>query len=186
MIRYMNYSPKVIDLQKYRRPADNNLHLTLGMFEAYLPDAHYLSPSTPATDFPLIFPDNVTLCGPILLPALPIEQSDPELANWLDQAPTALVNLGTHAKSDEHFVQEMATGMRVLLDQDTHVQVLWKIKAKGEIQAPLRDILGKEIDSGRVKIVDWLATEPLALLQHRNVVCSVHHGGANSFFEAVS
>ncbi|KAG6379763.1 hypothetical protein JVT61DRAFT_10300 [Boletus reticuloceps] len=34
-------------------------------------------------------------------------------------------------------------------------------------------------------LVAWLDAEPISILQHANVVCAVHHGGANSFYEGV-
>ncbi|KAH6632190.1 hypothetical protein F5144DRAFT_593001 [Chaetomium tenue] len=46
-------------------------------------------------------------------------------------------------------------------------------------------VLGEEVRAGVVKVVDWLEAEPMAVLESGVVVCAVHHGGANSFLEAV-
>ncbi|KAK1775966.1 hypothetical protein QBC45DRAFT_453586 [Copromyces sp. CBS 386.78] len=46
-------------------------------------------------------------------------------------------------------------------------------------------ILGPDIESGTVRIVDWFQAEPTAILQSGDLVCAVHHGGANSFLETV-
>lgn len=45
----------------------------------------------------------------------------------------------------------------------------------------VHDVLGDDIASGRVRIVDWFEAEPMAVLESGTVVCAVHHGGANSF-----
>jgi hypothetical protein len=49
------------------------------------------------------------------------------------------------------------------------------------VDAMLQTELGNEIQAGRVRVVDWLTVDPLALLMEGNVMCPV--GGANSFFE---
>jgi hypothetical protein len=54
------------------------------------------------------------------------------------------------------------------------------------VDAMLQTELGNEIQAGRVRVVDWLTLDPLALLMEGNVMCSVHHGGANSFFESTT
>lgn len=52
-------------------------------------------------------------------------------------------------------------------------------------KSPIYSILGPEIESGTVRIVNWFQAEPTAILQSGNLVCAVHHGGANSFLETV-
>jgi hypothetical protein len=44
-------------------------------------------------------------------------------------------------------------------------------------------ILGRDVESGVVRIVRWIEAEPTAVLAEEKVVCAVHHGGANSFLE---
>ena len=44
--------------------------------------------------------------------------------------------------------------------------------------------LGPEWES-HVRITDWLIAEPISILKSGGIVCSVNHGGANSYFEAV-
>lgn len=97
---------------------------------------------------------------------------------------------------------EMATAIRILLDHSRSVlwidtskrlkglQVLWKLNRKGEYEvlkegSEVYKILGKDIDKGYVRIVDWIEAEPTAVLGCGRVVCAVHHGGANSFLETV-
>ncbi|KAK3294448.1 uncharacterized protein B0H64DRAFT_418347 [Chaetomium fimeti] len=50
---------------------------------------------------------------------------------------------------------------------------------------PNAEALWKYPRDGVVRIVDWLEAEPMAVLETGVVVCAVHHGGANSFLEAV-
>jgi hypothetical protein len=114
-----------------------------------------------------------------------MKESDPLWA-WLENGPTVLVNLGTHTAANEKFAVQLAGGLRVLLDRQVDTQVLWKVRGAADMMAVLINVLGHVIDNGRVKIVDWLDTAPVVILEHRNTICSVHHGGANSFYEAVA
>ncbi|KAH7630574.1 hypothetical protein B0T09DRAFT_398181 [Sordaria sp. MPI-SDFR-AT-0083] len=52
-------------------------------------------------------------------------------------------------------------------------------------ESPIYSILGPDIESGTVRIVNWFQAEPTAILQSGDLVCAVHHGGANSFLETV-
>jgi hypothetical protein len=78
-------------------------------------------------------------------------------------------------------VRELAEGLRVVMERHPDIQVLWKLKANKDETIVL---LGKEIKEGKVRVETWLKTDPVAILQSGNVVCSVHHGGGNSFYEA--
>jgi len=92
-----------------------HLTSTLPALDPYHSDVHYLCPATPSTDFPFsIIPDNITPCGPILLSAAAVEESDPPLAAWLGNGPTVMVNLGTHALTDKTFAFQLASGLRML------------------------------------------------------------------------
>ncbi|KAF8126147.1 hypothetical protein EV363DRAFT_1174673 [Boletus edulis] len=172
------------------------LRVSLGLKDLYgirpSPGMTYICPALAETDFPFtIIPKDILTCGPILIPFDPLEESDPELMKWLDNGPTVLINLGSHVVSDEKLTREMVTAFRILLDHHdkkggtSRIQVLWKVKADGDIQHVIDEILGKEIREKRVKVVAWLDVEPISILQHANVVCIVHHGGANSFYEGV-
>ena len=165
-------------------------------FKSLFGPKHYsgvtcVCPALTEIDFPFaVIPENMLLCGPIVIPFDPLEESDPALMKWLDNGPTVMINLGSHVLSDEKLAREMAGAFRILLnyhDQQgsSNIQVLWKAKASGDNQKVINEIIGKEIKEGRVKVVAWLDAEPVSILQHPNVVCTVHHGGANSFYEGV-
>lgn len=162
----------------------------LGSFTPYAPDAPQITPSLPALDLPMIdpIPSNVHDCGPILVATPPIESSDPDMLSWLRRGPTVLVSLGTHFEAYAETIREQAVGLRVLLDARPDVQVLWKLKAEATTEktgrASLDTVLGDAISCGRVRVESWLKADPVAILSSGAVVCSVHHGGANSFFEA--
>jgi hypothetical protein len=111
------------------------------------------------------------------------------------------INLGTHVVFDEAMAGEMALAVRRLLDEAKNrgvegVRVLWKIPT-GSLDAGkgsaavlgsgsvVERVLGEEMKNGVVKIVEWVQAEPMAVLESGSVVCAVHHGGANSFLEAV-
>lgn len=150
-------------------------------------------PSSPAVDFPFsVVPDHLVSCGPIVLPAKPLKETDPGMAVWIAKRPTVYVNLGTHATYEEADARELAGALRVLLDAakeaGRELQVLWKLKKRGEYAgegfAAVLDVVGSEWEEN-VRVTDWLEAEPMAILESGNVVCSVNHGGANSYFEAV-
>ncbi|KAK3329843.1 glycosyltransferase family 1 protein [Apodospora peruviana] len=162
------------------------------------PGVKYLVANLPEIEFALkTIPPHIIPCGPITRPVTrPVTESDPHLARWLDRGPTVYINLGTHAKTTEATAIEMAKSLAFLLrlarqrggekkEVDGSLQVLWKLTRKGDygndsIGMVLRDV------QDAVRIVEWVAPEPSAVLAHRNVICAVHHGGANSFLEAVT
>lgn len=76
-------------------------------------------------------------------------------------------------------------GLRVLLDYRPDVQVLWKLKPTLGTGDEFSGIIGKEVEQGQVKLVEWLDADPLAILRTGNVIYFVHHGGSNCYHEAV-
>ncbi|KAJ0306962.1 hypothetical protein Brms1b_010154 [Colletotrichum noveboracense] len=109
------------------------------------------------------------------------------------------MNLGTHRSFDVAKATEVAYAFRSLFDAAktshlSNLQLIWKmprVASEGDtsgFEGPwkeIKDILESEIDQDRVKIVDWITAEPKSLLQSGHVVCSVNHGGSNSFHEAI-
>ncbi|KAK4154439.1 hypothetical protein C8A00DRAFT_32789 [Chaetomidium leptoderma] len=134
-----------------------------------------------------VIPPHLIPCGPILRAA----------------GGSLYVNLGTHhLKADVAEARAMAGAFRDTLDRAEAVgygrlQVLWKLGRKtraGEkverdrfegVWRGVCDVLRPEIEDGRVKVTDWVDAEPKAVLESGGVVCSVNHGGANSFYEAL-
>ncbi|KAM7200695.1 Glycosyltransferase sdnJ [Naviculisporaceae sp. PSN 640] len=161
----------------------------LGSFTPFAVGVPQITPSLQAVDLPMSnYPPNVLDCGPILVASPPIETSDPELLAWLKRAPTVLVALGTHFEAYAETVREQAIGIRVLLEARPDMQVLWKLKREETTEKSgkenLDSILGSAIQDGRVRIESWLKADPVAILRSGHIACSVHHGGANSYFEA--
>jgi hypothetical protein len=210
MIWTLLTSPKVKGFMKRRR--SHNLPAIPPAFDVWKERNHYLVPSIPETDFPCNITSNVTLCGPILPPILPVADVDPELQTWLDRGPTVLIDLGSHIRVDSFMVKEFSVGLKVLLDRQPKMQILWELKTSGGISFPTKkqyqsfsrppplvnDIpeteglefgalsaIASEICSGRVRVVEWMSIDPLAILQSGRIVCSVHCGGSNSFHEAL-
>jgi hypothetical protein len=178
------FSPRIRDVNVFRKAC--GLTTLFPFLEPYSPKHHYLIPSALECDFPFFkIPSNVTACGPILLPSQALSVADPELETWLKRKPTVLVNLGSNYVSAPAFSQALATALRLQLERSSDVQVLWKLKIKGDLVSEVEEILSKEIAAGRVKIESWLKAEPGALLRSGHIICSVHHGGANSYYEAV-
>ena len=202
-------NPKLKDLMNYR--TSQKLPKLPPPFNIWQKDNHYLVPAIPETDFPIHITSNVTGCGPILLPEPAVSETDPRLQAWLKQGPTILINLGSHIRMDDDMAREFATALRIVLDSKPDLQVLWKLKTFGGLTikderksaqisskpdpksgfsgcglAPATlDPIEKELANGRVRVAEWLSADPLAILQTGHVACSVHHGGSNSFHEAL-
>ncbi|KAI0418908.1 hypothetical protein F5X98DRAFT_362854 [Xylaria grammica] len=180
------YDPQVKAINEAR--SAQGLHEPLGSFTPWVKDVPHICPSLPEIDLPLNFPANVHNCGPIMLPTPPMEESDPDLLAWIQKRPTVLMALGTHFEAYAATVREQAIGLRVLLDARPDIQVLWKLKAEetseGDGKESLNTILGEQIENGRVRIESWLKPDPVAILRSGHIVCAVHHGGGNSYFES--
>ena len=174
-------SPRIKTISKSRREA--GINSVISAVKSYTPDVQYICPALTEIDYPLHVPSNVTLCGPIVTASKPVAEVDSDLLNWLKGRPTILINLGSHIVSEIADAQQIAAGIRIAIAGHAELQILWKhtVHEKDEIT---ENILADEIASGRVKIQKWLRPDPAAILQSGNVVCSVHHGGANSFYEA--
>ena len=162
------------------------LTIQIPVFKRYRPDIEYIIPALPELDYPYSIPSNMTCCGPIVRAFPPLAEIDCQLAKWLSNGPTVLINLGSHFESEAEDAVKIVKGMRVVLARHATIQFLWKLgTTNNALDEKVSQIIGTEIDSGRVKVERWLKAEPLAILQTGDIVAFVHHGGANSFYEAV-
>ena len=81
------------------------LRRSLGIDNAFglYPGVTFFCPALAEIDFPFaVIPKEMLLCGPIVMPFEPLEESDPGLMKWLDNGPTVLINLGSHVFSDQN------------------------------------------------------------------------------------
>ncbi|KAL2848801.1 hypothetical protein BJY01DRAFT_233777 [Aspergillus pseudoustus] len=166
----------------------------LGPYPISSPTARDVVPvliaSRPEIDWPSFIPKHVTMCGPILRSSPSLSEENPDLAKWLSQRPTVLVNLGSNVCFDSSQARKFADGLRMLFDAQPGIQVLWKLKpdyrddVSDWVAGALTGILDELLDQ-RVRIEEWLPVEPICILQSGNICCMVHHGGANSYNEAI-
>ncbi|PHH73738.1 hypothetical protein CDD80_3616 [Ophiocordyceps camponoti-rufipedis] len=167
----------------------------LDLLVARPPGCKILISSLPELDRPLIIPPFLYPCGPIVRHARTVAEADPELGNWLAQGPTIYVNLGSLLWFDSYRTTELAKALRIVMERlgkggKIGLQVLWKLKPgkdskDDDLFGLAHDILDSRNRDGRVRIVDWIEAEPLSILKSGRVICSVNHGGASSFNEAV-
>lgn len=166
------------------------------------PGVKYLVANLPEVEFPLTkIPPHIIPCGPMIRPAPSVAEVDRDLAGWIAGDPTVYINLGTHAKTTERTAIEIAKSIHHLLNIAAHhtdspdtklplsrIRILWKLTRKPPHydDTSIRLILGPYLDTDRVRIIPWLVPEPSSLLSEPNLICAVHHGGANSFLEAVA
>ncbi|KAJ4011013.1 hypothetical protein NW752_007449 [Fusarium irregulare] len=181
--------------------------MELGVLKPAPPNLPILVANSPDIDYPFsVIPPQLTSCGPIVRAAPRLADVDPDLAEWLSRGPTVYVNMGTHHKSNPTEAYEMARALNAVLEKDEEwgstekpLQVLWKIGRKSD-QKPcnavepdsylgewlwVTDTLHKFIKLDRARVTDWLVAEPKSVLESKNIVCSVNHGGANSFHEGL-
>lgn len=161
------------------------------------PPVPVLTSNCAEIDFPVELMPGIVPCGPIIRPAPDPKVVDLELAEWLTAGPTVLISLGSHCLTHEDMAIEMAKALRLLFNEAeqtselTGLRVLWKLKQPSDapyslkVDSPVYQILGKEMDEDRVRIQNWLKIEPAAIVNNGHVICSVNHGGASSFNEAV-
>ena len=170
--------PRLISYQAFRRQVGLKGGPPLQTATNY--DIDVLCSSIPETDYPCVVPSNLHCFGPITLDSIPLAQSDPDLKKWLDRGKTVVVCLGTHIVYTADMVNAFLQAFLTSLPKD--VQILWKLKGKHEWDSLIESKLDVK-DRNRFKIVDWIVAEPNSIMPHHNVLCYVHHGGANSFFE---
>jgi hypothetical protein len=155
-------------------------------FNLHRPDMPWISATFPEASLPLaVIPENVTLAGLIVLSSAPVAEQDPDLATWLARAPTVLINLGSWVYYTEDRAVPLARAVEDVLDR-TGVQVLWKFRKYGEFGDEFGTRLRPYLESGRLRMENWLAADPPAILESGHVVASVHHGGANCYSETIA
>lgn len=157
----------------------------INFIEIHREDVPWITMTLPEAGLPLDYlPTNVTECGPIVLDVAPVEEQGVELANWLQGAPTMLINLGSTVRYNEE-MSEAVAGALVTVFETTDTQVVWKYRKIGDFNDDWRKPVEKYIQSGRLRLETWLKADPASLLATGQVVVSVHHGGANCFHETV-
>jgi len=155
----------------------------------YVPEkTHYLVPDLPELSLPLaVIPPNVTACGPIVSSPTTTNntESSVQLLEWMRNGETVIVNFGSHICFEEGYCTSLARGLGIALRKYSKLRVLWKLKQQAGISldGDITGALGPAWVEGRVKIVKWLDVSPADLLALPGVVASVHHGGANAYFE---
>ena len=144
------------------------------------PETLTLCVSPPNFDYPMKLPPHIRQCGPILRPAAPV---DGEIGAWLARhgMKTVLVAFGTHFRVDEAYAKSIYAGLASILAVRGDIQVLWKLAKYGQYCLPDTSQWGD-----RVRVVEWLESEPVDLMRTGKVVALVHHGGSNSYHEALA
>ncbi|KAI6767654.1 hypothetical protein HG530_005663 [Fusarium avenaceum] len=192
-----------------RKQVNHSITLITGMELGILRPAPtglpVLVANSPDIDYPFsVIPPQLTSCGPIVRASPPIREIDITLATWLSRGPTIYVNLGTHHKSTPAEALEMAKAFGMVLESSDMqsakkpLQILWKLgrtlDEEGRIPkpdsytddwAPVTDTLQAYIKQDRARITDWIVAEPKSVIESQNIICSINHGGSNSFHEAL-
>jgi hypothetical protein len=141
-------------------------------------------PSLLEIEYPHTPHARTVLAGPILTPVPELSQADyPDLSAFLSRGRTALINMGSLFKYTAEDAAAVAAAIalaRSQLDQRGSLQILWKLPGAAAFAAYLDEHLGQQsLRQDWVRIEEWIDPPALAVLQHPNVVVSVHHGGAS-------
>ncbi|KAI8936459.1 hypothetical protein NX059_006865 [Plenodomus lindquistii] len=173
-------SERVTSLRTWRNHNNIPGDLTT-IFSNFNPKVPYLVQSTPETDFPLTIPPNVHGCGPILPYFSVNENGLPE-----DLPPTILFNLGSHITYTETETIEVLSAFETLLSSHSTIHITWKYQsADPSASSNTLASLPSHISS-RITQIPWLPQTPLTILTHPSTILSIHHGGSNSFHEALA
>ena len=183
LIWNMATCPEVSELDKYRNAHGLPGRLPL-MKTARACAVHVICPGVRETDFPLFIPDFLGLYGPIVLDTAPIETADPELKEWLSRGDTVIMCMGTHFHYAESQVKAIINGFLSGINHDSNTQFLWKLSNKSELESLIDEALKDPMDKERFKIFEWFEADPASIMKHPNVIAYIHHGGANSYYEA--
>jgi hypothetical protein len=183
LIWKISTSPVVSKFNKYRN--SHGLPGQLPIMKAARTRAvHVICPGVREVDFPFVVPNYLGLYGPIVLDTAPIETADPELNQWLGRAETAIICMGTHFHYTESHVKAIISGLLSGVDRESNTQFLWKFPDKSKFESLIEEALKDPKDKERFKIVDWFEADPASIMKHPNVTAYIHHGGANSYYEA--
>jgi hypothetical protein len=146
-----------------------------------------ICPSLPELEYPHVPLPRTILAGPILTPVPELTVSDhPNLAAFLARGRTAVVNMGSLFQYTADDVTAMASGLRAAhaaLQGRGGLQILWKLPGASGFAKLLDEQL--EMKHGWQEwmcVQEWINPPMHAVLQHSNVIVSVHHGGASEYF----
>ncbi|KAI0197522.1 glycosyltransferase family 1 protein [Astrocystis sublimbata] len=183
LVKLAYFNPRVQGLIKAR----NDYGIPGKMTVAYNqcdPDILHLVPATRQTDWPFsVIPSNLIGCGPILPSYKPLSDVDPALASWLQMRPTVIINMGSHVTYEPGQAEEITSAIFQCLDRYPNTQFLWKCGKTAQSDSRVMDGI---VDS-RVRLISWLPSTPVACLTaSSSVLAYVHHGGSNSFHEALA
>jgi hypothetical protein len=134
---------------------------------------------------PLLYP-----VGPMLLPSPPLGQADSDLDAWIDgprsdRAFTITFSLGSQLALDKSKAEDVLRVFEALLAEQTETRVYAKIMRMGDYDLPLLDNLERRFGKDRLRVVEWMMSDPIALLRTGKVDLAIHHGGSNSYHEAL-
>jgi hypothetical protein len=143
-----------------------------------------IHPSLPEVEYPHTPNPRTFFAGPILTPTSAVSnESYPDLASFFNGGRTILINLGSlfsYSEQDVKAVAEAIVVARLRLHDRGGCQVLWKLPEAAKYQPLLNEKLGSDREG--VRIETWIDPPALAVLQHPNLVASIHHGGASKCF----
>lgn len=177
------YFGRIHELTAYRKAhgIDDPVHPLQSLTQG----STILVASAPEIEYPMVIPSSIVPCGPILPEPGLLDAIDPGLASWLASARTVVINLGSHVQYDKEKAINFVRMVTHVLAQ-TDLQILWKFNRNGiDYSTDFLSALDTEIAGRRLRIVDWIPGDISALFNSGQIACFVHHGGANSFHEAV-
>ncbi|KAK8100035.1 hypothetical protein PG999_010409 [Apiospora kogelbergensis] len=187
VMRYgLSWTPKLRSTKAYVLSNGVRHTRSSDFYDIYRPDTPWITQTLPEASLPVDYiPPNVTCTGPIVSYSPPLAEQDSELAAWLQNGPTVLINLGNTVSYDEKRAGAFIGALSSLLESRLSLQVLWKFQKAGAYSDDVFGAVRKYMDSGRLRVVSWLEAGPVALLETGHVKAFVHHGGAGSYYDGI-
>ena len=173
-------NPDLKELRNYRHSYGLLEEFPLGVLPVKR-SVHTFCFGIPELDFPITFPNQVGLYGPVTLDSNPLPEED-ELSTWLDGGRTIMMVMGSRFRYSEAQARNVIRAF--VAGTSSTDQVFWKLPGKAKFQPILDEELENERVKERFRIVDWVDADPGEVMRHKNVVAYIHHGGANSYYEA--
>lgn len=99
-----------------------------------------------------------------------------EIIKWIneDNKNVILVSFGSIANLNFNIINNLRIAFKNIVEK-YNVKILWKLK---------NNINNLDINCKNIKIIEWIPSMK-QLLNSRKVILNIHHGGANSFQEAL-
>lgn len=111
---------------------------------------------------------------------------DTDLWTWLnkDGYMTITFALGSHYMFNKDRAENLLQTFDALLKQRSDVRIYAKMMRLGKYDLSILEVMQRKW-KGRLIIVEWMKADPIVILRTGKIGLAIHHGGSNSYHEAL-